>query len=53
VKDQKLKNGRWGRGEQQAPEIYFYRNIPEDLFEISFLYNPLPENRRSKRKQGS
>jgi hypothetical protein len=36
VKDQKLKNGRWGKGEQYAREIYFYRNRYEDLFEISF-----------------
>jgi len=32
----KTKNGRWGRGEQSAWEIYFYRNISKNPFEISF-----------------
>lgn len=36
LKDQKLINGRWGRGEQYVRKIYFYRNISEHLFETSF-----------------
>jgi predicted RNase H-like HicB family nuclease len=37
------------RGAAGAGNI-FLQKYTEDLFEISFLYNPLPENRRSKRK---
>jgi hypothetical protein len=36
VKDQKLKNGRWGESEPYVRKIYFYKNRFEDLFEISF-----------------